>query len=246
VPLSADTFVRGGAVSAVDFYANGTLIGSTNISPYTFVWQNVPAGRYQLTALATSESGTQASTTASNSLISFATARCHVVIAKIDGDGAAARGRPVQKERASSRSNTGMAHTATPGSFLECSTAMAPPRLPRLAGPHPIWPLASGSGNGWAGSNGLIVSGTDAANTDFSGTFTFATAGSAGNYVVFPDCTGENFTILAIHGTSTDGTYRGPVNGFRLSLISTYMVKFVLKLMEYFSSYGKCLELSRI
>ncbi len=72
VTLSADASVRGGAISAIDFYANGNIIGSANTSPYTFVWQNVPAGTYQITALASSQSGTQASTTGSDGLISFA------------------------------------------------------------------------------------------------------------------------------------------------------------------------------
>ncbi len=72
VTLSADAFVRGGAVALVDFYANGSLIGSTATSPYTFAWQNVPAGIYQITALATSQGGMQASTIGSDHLISFA------------------------------------------------------------------------------------------------------------------------------------------------------------------------------
>src|SRR5262249_15814384 len=46
-----------GTVSKVDFYANGSLIGTANASPYSFSWNNVAAGSYSLTAIATDNQG---------------------------------------------------------------------------------------------------------------------------------------------------------------------------------------------
>jgi hypothetical protein len=55
---------------------------------------------------------------------------------------------------------------------------------------------------------------TDAANTDFSGTFVQAN-NSNGNYVVFTiNATG--FTLAAIPSTASDGVMRAPVNGIQI------------------------------
>jgi hypothetical protein len=42
----------------VDFYANGNLIGSDSSAPYTVMWEEVPAGSYQLTAVVVDATGT--------------------------------------------------------------------------------------------------------------------------------------------------------------------------------------------
>lgn len=41
-----------GSVSRVSFYANGRLLGRVTKSPYEFIWSNVSAGTYKLTAVA--------------------------------------------------------------------------------------------------------------------------------------------------------------------------------------------------
>ena len=41
----------------VEFYAGATLIGSDTASPYSVSWNDVPAGSYQLTAVARDEDG---------------------------------------------------------------------------------------------------------------------------------------------------------------------------------------------
>jgi len=43
----------GGSISKVDFYQGTTLLGTSNSSPYSFNWLNVPAGNYSLTVKAT-------------------------------------------------------------------------------------------------------------------------------------------------------------------------------------------------
>jgi endoglucanase len=77
---------------------------------------------------------------------------------------------------------------------------------------------AAGMVHGCAGQRweGSTITGADAANTDFSGTFTQASAGSAGNYVEFVDCTGSSFNLAPVHAASTDSQVRAPVNGIQI------------------------------
>ena len=46
-----------GAITNVEFFAGSTKVGETTTSPYTVLWSNVVSGSYQLTALATDNSG---------------------------------------------------------------------------------------------------------------------------------------------------------------------------------------------
>jgi hypothetical protein len=61
-----------------------------------------------------------------------------------------------------------------------------------------------------------MVSGTDAAGVDFSGTYCQAIAGSAGNYVVIPGVSGDRFTLEATTSVSSGSTKRAPMNGIQL------------------------------
>ncbi len=61
VTITAAASDADGTVQKVDFYANGQLLVSRTVAPWTYVWSNVPAGSYSLTAVATDNSG--ASTT---------------------------------------------------------------------------------------------------------------------------------------------------------------------------------------
>jgi phosphatidylserine/phosphatidylglycerophosphate/cardiolipin synthase-like enzyme/regulation of enolase protein 1 (concanavalin A-like superfamily) len=53
VTITATASDSDGTVARVDFYAGNTLLGSSTTSPYSFTWNNVPAGTYSLTAVAT-------------------------------------------------------------------------------------------------------------------------------------------------------------------------------------------------
>ena len=55
--LSASAMPRSGSLSKIDFYNAGTLIGTTTASPYNFIWNNIPSGRFFLTAVATDSGG---------------------------------------------------------------------------------------------------------------------------------------------------------------------------------------------
>jgi Subtilase family/Bacterial Ig domain/Fervidolysin N-terminal prodomain/F5/8 type C domain len=57
VPVTATASDSDGSVQKVDFYANGTLIGTAAASPYAMTWSNVLAGSYTLTAVATDNLG---------------------------------------------------------------------------------------------------------------------------------------------------------------------------------------------
>ena len=53
-----------GSVAKVDFYQGATLLGTDTTAPYTFVWANVAAGSYSLTAKATDDDNATTTSTA--------------------------------------------------------------------------------------------------------------------------------------------------------------------------------------
>jgi uncharacterized protein (DUF2141 family) len=55
--ISATAGDTDGSVTKVDFYAGSTLVGSDTSSPYSVTWNNVAAGTYNLTAVATDNGG---------------------------------------------------------------------------------------------------------------------------------------------------------------------------------------------
>jgi hypothetical protein len=67
ISLQATAADADGSVSKVDFFAGSQLIGSDATSPYSAAWNNVPAGTYDLTAVATDDAG--ATTTSSPSRV---------------------------------------------------------------------------------------------------------------------------------------------------------------------------------
>src|SRR6266498_38707 len=57
ITLTASASDSDGNVVRVDFYRNGTLMGTSTASPYTLAWSSVPSGSYTLTAIATDNLG---------------------------------------------------------------------------------------------------------------------------------------------------------------------------------------------
>jgi regulation of enolase protein 1 (concanavalin A-like superfamily) len=57
INLTASASDSDGTVAKVDFYAGSTLIGSATAAPYAVTWNNVAAGTYSLTAVATDNGG---------------------------------------------------------------------------------------------------------------------------------------------------------------------------------------------
>lgn len=60
------------------------------------------------------------------------------------------------------------------------------------------------------------VVGTDASDTDFSGTFSESTATTAGNYVKFTQLSAASFTLTATPHSASDGVKRAPVNAIQI------------------------------
>jgi hypothetical protein len=57
IAVSATASDGDGTIAGVDFYAGTTLIGSDTSTPYSVTWNNVPAGSYQVTAVARDNAG---------------------------------------------------------------------------------------------------------------------------------------------------------------------------------------------
>jgi hypothetical protein len=57
ISLVASASDADGVVTSVNFYANGTLVGTSTSAPYSFAWQNVAHGTYTITAKATDDDG---------------------------------------------------------------------------------------------------------------------------------------------------------------------------------------------
>ncbi len=53
ITINATASDSDGTVAKVDFYAGSTLLGTDTAAPYTFTWNNVAAGNYVLSAVAT-------------------------------------------------------------------------------------------------------------------------------------------------------------------------------------------------
>ena len=57
ITLSATATDTDGTVAKVDFYRDGSIVGTDTASPYSVVWGGVAAGTYALTARATDNKG---------------------------------------------------------------------------------------------------------------------------------------------------------------------------------------------
>jgi hypothetical protein len=53
ISITANAIDADGLIKSVEFYNGSTLLGSVSVAPYIFSWDNVKAGSYSLTAVAT-------------------------------------------------------------------------------------------------------------------------------------------------------------------------------------------------
>ena len=70
IALAADASDPDGGVASVSFYANGSKIGEAFSSPFAYSWNNITAGAYTLTAVATDALGLSATSSAVNITVS--------------------------------------------------------------------------------------------------------------------------------------------------------------------------------
>ncbi|MBX9640081.1 MAG: RHS domain-containing protein [Mycobacteriaceae bacterium] len=66
--LAANAADSDGTVAKVEFYQGVTLIGTATMAPYSIAWNNIPVGRYNVTAVATDNLGA-ATTSAAVTLV---------------------------------------------------------------------------------------------------------------------------------------------------------------------------------
>ncbi|HET9665307.1 MAG TPA: Ig-like domain-containing protein, partial [Desertimonas sp.] len=80
ITLQATAADSDGTIAKVDFYANGTLVGTdtTGPAPYTFAWTNVAPGTYALTAVATDDDGATQTSSAVSITVTAPAARVNV------------------------------------------------------------------------------------------------------------------------------------------------------------------------
>ncbi len=62
--LAASAADSDGTITQVDFYADGSLLGSSTTAPYNFSWNNISIGSHSLTAIATDNLGAATTSTA--------------------------------------------------------------------------------------------------------------------------------------------------------------------------------------
>jgi regulation of enolase protein 1 (concanavalin A-like superfamily)/uncharacterized protein (DUF2141 family) len=64
INITVDASSTAGAITKVDFFSGTTLLGTATTAPYSFAWNNVVAGTYSLTAVATDSTGSSLRSTA--------------------------------------------------------------------------------------------------------------------------------------------------------------------------------------
>ena len=74
ITVSATASDTDGTIGKVDFFAGTTLIGTDTTSPYSVAWNNVAAGSYSLTAVATDNAGAATTSAARTITVSGTTA----------------------------------------------------------------------------------------------------------------------------------------------------------------------------
>jgi hypothetical protein len=72
--ITASAVAASGSIKRVAFYSGGTLLGTDTASPFSFAWNNVPAGTYVLTAVATDTQNLSTVSTGVTITVSTATA----------------------------------------------------------------------------------------------------------------------------------------------------------------------------
>jgi hypothetical protein len=75
ITINATAADPGGSVTSVAFYNGSTLLGTDTSSPYSFAWNNVPAGTYALTARATDNGGLTTTSSTVNVTVSGSSAQ---------------------------------------------------------------------------------------------------------------------------------------------------------------------------
>jgi chitinase len=79
VTINATAADTDGTITKVDFYNGATLLNSDNAAPYSFIWANVAAGTYTLTAKATDNSGSVTTSAAVTIVVNAVTTTADII-----------------------------------------------------------------------------------------------------------------------------------------------------------------------
>ncbi len=79
ITLTAEAADSDGTIARVDFFFGDTLIATTSLAPFSFIWSGVPQGTYVLTARATDDLGATAASTSVNITINSALAQLYFI-----------------------------------------------------------------------------------------------------------------------------------------------------------------------
>ncbi|MFL5728230.1 MAG: Ig-like domain-containing protein [Cytophagaceae bacterium] len=83
ITINASASDADGTISKVDFYNGSTLLGSDAIAPYSFVWNNLAAGSYTISAKATDNVGAVATSSSVSILVNAAPVANQAPVASI-------------------------------------------------------------------------------------------------------------------------------------------------------------------
>jgi len=128
ITLTADVQEGASAAVRVDFYASGRKLGSASTRPYQLVWEDVPAGVYQLSAIVTDTYGSTRASAAIKSTVAVPPTTAPVVAITSPADNAAfAQHVPIPLSANASDSDGGIARVEFyAGTVLLASVTQAP------------------------------------------------------------------------------------------------------------------------
>ena len=121
-----------GTVSQVDFYAGAQKISSDATSPYSATWNNVPAGTYDLTAVATDDAGAATTSSMARVTVKAATNQAPTIAITAPANGASYTAPATMTINANATDSDGTVTRVDfyRGSTLIASDATAPYSVP--------------------------------------------------------------------------------------------------------------------
>ena len=158
--IVADTSDADGAISGVEFFANGTLIGTRTAAPWNVMWSGVAEGSYSLTARATDNlNATTTSETVSVSVTAASPTATEIVLYAADAptiagdwqivaDASAAGGRRLQNP------NAGAAKLSTP--LAEPTSYFELTFVADAGRPYRLWMRGTATANSWANDSAYV------------------------------------------------------------------------------------------
>jgi hypothetical protein len=189
INIIAEASDTDGAIASVEFFANGTLLGTRTAAPWSFTWSGVAEGSYSLTARATDNlRKTATSATVALSVTTASSSTAEVVLYATEAttvagnwqfvtDTTAASGRRLQNPNAGAAKVT--VPLAAPASYVELTFTADAGR------PYRLWIRGMATANSWA--NDSVYVQFDQSVTE-DGTPTYRIGTTAATTYTLEDC----------------------------------------------------------